>query len=104
MTVQDLLKKARGKLNQADFAKRLGKSQPMISKYEKGEASPPIEVINACLEILGGNIAPKDNISSKDLAKRVQHELADAQFLHTRRAIEAVLNDVMYNGRAEKEA
>jgi len=32
-------------LNQKQFAKKLGITQPMVSKYEKGEIIPPAEIL-----------------------------------------------------------
>lgn len=32
-------------LNQKQFAKKLGITQPMVSKYEKGEIIPPAQVL-----------------------------------------------------------
>ena len=39
-------------LNQANFAKKLGKSQGVVSRYEQGLVSPPGEVIMHCMHIL----------------------------------------------------
>ena len=32
-------------LNQKQFAKKLGITQPMVSKYEKGEIIPPAQIL-----------------------------------------------------------
>ena len=32
-------------LNQKQFAKKLGITQPMVSKYEKGETIPPAQIL-----------------------------------------------------------
>jgi len=39
-------------LNQADFAKKVGKSQGVVSRYEQGLVSPPGEVVMHCMHIL----------------------------------------------------
>lgn len=39
-------------LNQADFAKKVGKSQGVVSRYEQGLVSPPGEVLMHCMHIL----------------------------------------------------
>ncbi len=39
-------------LNQANFAKKLGKSQGVVSRYEQGRVSPPGEVVMHCIHIL----------------------------------------------------
>ena len=39
-------------VSQANFAKELGKSQGVISRYEQGLVSPPGEIIMQCMHIL----------------------------------------------------
>lgn len=39
-------------LNQAGFAKKVGKSQGVVSRYEQGHVSPPGEVVMHCMHIL----------------------------------------------------
>ncbi|WP_142806913.1 helix-turn-helix domain-containing protein [Stenotrophomonas maltophilia] len=50
----DLVGRARRKLGlkQGQFAIRLGKSQGVVSRYEKGEVEPPGEVMMHCMHIL----------------------------------------------------
>ena len=43
------------------------------------------------------------DISSKELAKRVQNELTGSQYIHARKAIEAVLDNVKHIGSPAKE-
>ncbi|MEA9531932.1 helix-turn-helix transcriptional regulator [Xanthomonas campestris pv. campestris] len=53
----NLVGKARQKLGlkQKNFAVMLGKSQGVVSRYEKGEVEPPGEVIMHCMHILGAS-------------------------------------------------
>ena len=50
----DLVGRARRKLGlkQGQFAAKLGKSQGVVSRYEKGEVEPPGEVMMHCVHIL----------------------------------------------------
>ncbi|TPD95128.1 helix-turn-helix domain-containing protein [Stenotrophomonas maltophilia] len=50
----DLVARARRKLGlkQGQFAVSLGKSQGVVSRYEKGEVEPPGEVMMHCMHIL----------------------------------------------------
>ncbi|WP_080937509.1 helix-turn-helix domain-containing protein [Burkholderia plantarii] len=41
-------------LNQAKFALLLGKSQAVVSRYEKGRVDPPSDVVMHCVHILSG--------------------------------------------------
>jgi transcriptional regulator with XRE-family HTH domain len=42
-------------LSQANFAKKMGKSQGVVSRYEQGHVSPPGEVLMHCMHILEKN-------------------------------------------------
>lgn len=50
----DLVGRARRKLGlkQGQFALKLGRSQGVVSRYEKGEVEPPGEVVMHCMHIL----------------------------------------------------
>lgn len=41
-------------LNQSDFGALIGKSQGVVSRYEKGEVAPPGDVAMQCVNILAG--------------------------------------------------
>ncbi|WP_158636367.1 helix-turn-helix domain-containing protein [Aerolutibacter ruishenii] len=55
----DLVGRARRKLGlkQGQFGVRLGKSQGVVSRYEKGEVEPPGEVMMHCMHILASATA-----------------------------------------------
>lgn len=40
------------RINQDDFAKRLGVSQALVSRYERGKTIPPLELLTVMCEIL----------------------------------------------------
>ncbi|MEZ2416369.1 multiprotein-bridging factor 1 family protein [Luteibacter sp. RCC_6_2] len=56
----DIIKQARTKsgLSQGDFGHTLGKSQGVISRYEKGTVTPPGDVLMHCMNILRGDVHP----------------------------------------------
>lgn len=88
-TVSDLIKEARKPKNQADFARDVGKTQALISKYENGSANPPMSVVNKCLKIIHDR--NDSDVSSNKLAKRLK-KLNDPAHLHIRKVIESMLN------------
>jgi len=90
--VKDLIRRARGKTSQKQFAKQLGKSQGLLSKYEKGLVNPPSDVIEKCLDILDVNTDA--DISSEELAKRIRMELRGMDFSFTRKTIAALLDGI----------
>ena len=45
-SVEELIRAARNGRSQKEFADLLEVDQSMVSKYERGKASPPISVIN----------------------------------------------------------
>lgn len=57
LTASNIIKEARLKcgLTQKKFAKRLGKAQSEISKYERGSVDPPGSIIIHCMNIIEGN-------------------------------------------------
>lgn len=90
--IKDIVRKARGEMSQADFSKKIGKSQGLLSKYERGTANPPAETIEKCMKIL--ETREKQNISSDALAKRIQAELKPSKYLHARQTIAAILDGI----------
>ncbi|HZG18628.1 MAG TPA: helix-turn-helix transcriptional regulator [Herbaspirillum sp.] len=79
-------------LSQQDFAKEIKKSQPMLSKYMSGSASPPADIIILCMNKCGLQL--KHEISASELANRILVELADNAFSETRSAINQILNSI----------
>ncbi|TXI48876.1 MAG: helix-turn-helix domain-containing protein [Lysobacter sp.] len=45
-------------LNQADFARILGKTQSVVSRYEDGSVEPPGSVVMHCIHILERGLDP----------------------------------------------
>jgi transcriptional regulator with XRE-family HTH domain len=85
-TVQELIRAARNGRSQKEFADLLKVEQSMVSKYERGKASPPISVINRCMRLVHaaeGETAP----SAEQLADRVRESLADPKLAQMRSAL-----------------
>ena len=75
----DLVGKARQKLGlkQKHFAEKLGKSQGVVSRYEKGEVEPPGEVIMHCMQILGSGENFSDRPQTlEDLVQSLERALS----------------------------
>ena len=55
LATAELVRKARklSGLNQARFGDIIGKSQGVVSRYEKGDVAPPGDVTMHCVNILG---------------------------------------------------
>ena len=63
----------------------------MVSKYERGKASPPISVINRCMRLVHtaqGEVAP----SAEQLADRVRESLADPKLGQVRSALSRLVD------------
>ena len=90
--IRNIIREARGTMSQAEFARRLGKSQGLISKYERGSVSPPSTTLEKCMKILEDK--NKDEVSSAFLAMRIKKELNDPQFAYARKTIAALLDSL----------
>lgn len=103
----ELVGKARQKLGlkQKHFAEKLGKSQGVVSRYEKGEVEPPGEVTMHCMQILGGG----ESISGRpqtleDLVQTLERALS---LLRTMRDASPVLiqsDDISENTHQPRQA
>jgi predicted transcriptional regulator len=89
--IKDIVRQARGDMSQVDFARKIGKSQGLLSKYEAGVVNPPAETIEQCLRMIGSN-GVQTVLSSASLAKRVRAELKGPNFAYARKAITAILD------------
>jgi len=90
-SVEDLIRAARNERSQKEFADLLEVDQSMVSKYERGKASPPISVINRCMRLVHTaevETAP----SAEQLAVRVRESLADPKLGQVRSALSRLLD------------
>lgn len=88
--VRNIIREARGNRNQTEFAEFLGKSQGLVSKYERGIVNPPADILEKCMGILQMNNG--DDIDTEILAKRVRSELKAPEFSYARKTIAALLD------------
>ena len=90
-SVEELIRAARNGRSQKEFADLLEVDQSMVSKYERGKASPPISVINRCMRLVHtaqGEAAP----SAEQLADRVRESLADPKLGQVRSALSRLVD------------
>ena len=90
-SVEELIRAARNGRSQKEFADLLEVDQSMVSKYERGKASPPISVINRCMRLVHtaeGETAP----SAEQLADRVRESLADPKLGQVRSALSRLVD------------
>jgi transcriptional regulator with XRE-family HTH domain len=103
----DLVGRARRKLGmkQKHFAEKLGKSQGVVSRYEKGEVEPPGEVIMHCMQILGTSKSVSDSPQAlEDLVQTLERALS---LLRTIGSTSPVLNqgdDIRDNTHQPRQA
>ena len=90
-SVEELIRAARNERSQKEFADLLEVDQSMVSKYERGKASPPISVINRCMRLVHTaevETAP----SAEQLAVRVRESLADPKLGQVRSALSRLVD------------
>lgn len=90
-SVEELIRAARNGRSQKEFADLLEVDQSMVSKYERGKASPPISVINHCMRLVHkaeGDVDP----SAEQLADRVRETLADPDLGQVRSALSRLVD------------
>ena len=93
MKIKKIIKDARGQMTQAEFARYLGKSQGIVSKYENGSVSPPAAILEKCMALLQKSDKGED-ISSENLAKRIRAELKEPQLAYARKTIATLLDGI----------
>ena len=76
--------------NQTEFGARFGKSQSLISKYERGDIEPPGDMIIQLMTILGGSIS-LDKLAPARLAREIERLDEEPGTLPLRRAIRDLL-------------
>lgn len=85
-SVEGIIRAARRGRSQKEFADLLEVDQSMVSKYERGKASPPISVINRCMRL--AHTAESEAIpSAEQLADRVRMTLAGPDMKQARSAL-----------------
>ena len=79
-------------LSQREFARLIGKSQPMLSKYISGMATPPANILILCMNQIG--LLQQRDVSAKRLADRIVRELSGASHAGARQAISHILDSL----------
>lgn len=77
-------------LNQQDFAKSLGKSQGVLSRYENGKVPPPSDVIMHCMNIMNTN---SGNSDIDQIIAKVRSLHGD-QYIKVRTALNTLLDSI----------
>lgn len=92
--VPSLIRGARQGMSQKSFAKAIGATQSMVSRYERGLSSPPVEVINSCMHIMHYSSSEVDQPSAEELALRVSSKLNGPDFAPLRFVIAQLIDGV----------
>ena len=79
-------------LSQIAFAEKIGKTQSLVSKYERGKVVPPAQVIMHCMTILIR--VPETGPSSTDIARLVENRLGGPGFAKLRTALAELIESV----------
>lgn len=90
-SVEEIIRAARKGRSQRELAALLEVDQSMVSKYERGKASPPISVINRCMRLVHAaesETAP----SAEQLADLVRESLDDPKLGPVRSALSRLVN------------
>lgn len=93
-SISDLVRQARKKIgkNQKDFARYLGKDQSVVSRYERGQAMPPGDVIMHCMHILRADAGGKMEVDLDELLVRIRQRLSGPSQAQTRGLLFELLN------------
>lgn len=75
-----IIRAARGQQSQADFAKKIKKTQSLVSKYERGVASPPKTVVEYCLRKMIPTNEAASPYDSSTLAEKLKSEFSGSKF------------------------
>lgn len=101
LSVQGIIKHARGNLTQQRFVDLLKAehkvitSQGLVSKYERGKATPSVEFINVCLEIIHDENIEGD-VSLKELGARLKKSLSGPSQAGARKAFAMLLDSLAH--------
>jgi len=77
-------------LNQEKFAKSLGKSQAVLSRYENDKVIPPSNIIMHCIHIMNNS---SDNSDIEQIITKIR-SLDGEQYIEIRAALNTILNSI----------
>lgn len=90
-SVGELVRAARNGRSQKEFAAFLGVKQSSVSRYESGKASPPIRVIEQCMQLVHA-AKVEDAPTADQLAERIRVALADPDLRQARLALSRLVD------------
>lgn len=82
------------KLNQIDFAKKLGKTQSVLSRYESGSVNPPSEVIMHCMHILNISSTAENSDNVDEIIQKIK-ALSGEKHSDLRKALNIFLDNLL---------
>lgn len=96
VSLAELIRQARKKVgkNQQEFGNLVGKDQSLVSRYERGLAAPPSEVVMHCMHILNAEMPKKTEVSLDDLVEAVSQRLAAPAQAKARALLFDLLNEL----------
>jgi transcriptional regulator with XRE-family HTH domain len=89
--VASLIRAARGRRTQAEFAKYLGVSQSTLCRYEKSEVNPRAVVIERCMHLVHKSDAEREP-SIDELVAKVRGRLSRADHAPLRMALSKLID------------
>jgi transcriptional regulator with XRE-family HTH domain len=102
-SIPELIKTARNGRSQADFAREIGVKQSTLSRYEKGEANPKVQVIEYCMHAVhwgGGSSEP----SVDELADKVRKRLGRQDQASIRIMLSNLIDGLVANKDARSDS
>ncbi|MBL80200.1 MAG: transcriptional regulator [Nitrosomonadaceae bacterium] len=89
-TIAKLIRAARNKHSQKEFAQKLGVKQSSISRYESGKVNPSVQVIEHCMRLV--HAEEMELIPTADeLAIKIKADLAESGQGKLRLALEKLI-------------
>lgn len=81
-------------LNQEDFAKKLGKTQSVLSRYESGLVKPPSDIVMHCMHILNISDSEENSDSVDEIIHKIR-ALSDDKHTKLREALNIFLDSLL---------
>ena len=79
-------------LSQQEFGRQIGRTQTVVSKYERGETPVPGEIVIQCMSLLG--VLDEVSPSADDVAELVRTVLGDPKKSKLRRAVAGLVRSI----------
>lgn len=82
------------KLNQSDFAQKLGKTQSVLSRYESGRVHAPSDIVMHCMHIIEKNTLLDNSDSMEEIILKIRR-LDGSQHIKLREALNIFLDKLL---------